>query len=149
MKIPFYHQETCWTCGAATMRMALEYFGIKRSEKQVVKLLKTNKAHGSPHKNFSLVAEHFRINHTTMRNAKIRDIKDLISNNWVVIIGQFDTINNFGHYVVVNKVYGKFLYLNDPSLYKEDKRNKITCKKFNSIWYDTEKEKGWLFALKK
>ena len=43
MAFPFHKQETNYTCGSAAMRMALESAGIKKSEKQVEKLLSTNK----------------------------------------------------------------------------------------------------------
>jgi ABC-type bacteriocin/lantibiotic exporter with double-glycine peptidase domain len=147
MKMPLYYQETSWTCGAASLRMTLETLGIRKSEKQVVKLLKTNKIRGSYHKNFPAVADYFKLNHITMRNAKINDLKKLIREGWIIIINHFDPKNKVDHYVVVTKVDNKDVYFNDP-WYKKDRNEKISYKRFNSIWHDIEKERGWLFAIK-
>jgi len=43
INLKYYKQETNYTCGAAAMRMALEFFGIKKTEKRIAKLLSTNK----------------------------------------------------------------------------------------------------------
>ena len=75
-RFPFHKQETKYTCGAAAMRMALEFCDIKKSEKQVAKLISTNKVRGTWHKNFAIVAEKFKLNYIAMRNATIDDLKE-------------------------------------------------------------------------
>ncbi len=96
-KIPLYYQEKSWTCGAAALRMALESLEIKKSENQVVKLLKTNKIRGSYHKNFPLVAEKYKLNYIVKRNSSIQDIKHLLSENWIIIINHFDIKEKVDH----------------------------------------------------
>ncbi|MBN2368173.1 C39 family peptidase, partial [Candidatus Woesearchaeota archaeon] len=39
--IPYHAQQTNYTCGTASMRMILEYFGIKKTEKQLARILHT------------------------------------------------------------------------------------------------------------
>ena len=147
MKIPFYYQQTCWTCGAASLRMALEALSIKKSEKEIVRLLKTNKRRGSYHRYFPIVAEKFKLNYIVMRNSSVDDVRELISKRWIVIVNHFDNKMKVDHYVVVTKIDKNYLYLNDP-WYEEDRNDKISIKEFKSIWHDTELEKGWLFAVR-
>ena len=51
MKIQYPKQQKFNTCGPACLRMVLEAFGIVKSEKELVKVLKTNMLHGTLHKN--------------------------------------------------------------------------------------------------
>jgi len=57
------------------MRMALESIGIKKGEKQLVKLLRTNKIRGTRISSFPQLAEKFKLNYTVKRNATIQDLK--------------------------------------------------------------------------
>ncbi|MFH1662289.1 MAG: peptidase C39 family protein [Candidatus Falkowbacteria bacterium] len=148
LKIPFYYQEKSWTCGAASLRMALESLDIKKSENQVVNLLRTNKIRGSYHKNFPLVAEKFKLSYIVERNSSIKEISKLLKDNWILIINYYDKKEKVDHYVVVNKIDKTKIYFNDP-WYKEDRNESMLLSKFSLIWYDAEKEKRWLFGLKK
>jgi len=47
MKVPYYKQEFWFSCFAACMRMILEYYGIKKSERDLRVLLKTTPVHGT------------------------------------------------------------------------------------------------------
>ena len=110
-EIPFYKQETKYTCGPASMRMALEFCGIKKSEKQIAKLLKTNKIRGTWHKSFTSVAEKFKLNYIAFRNASISDLKQFQKNGFVIILCYFCKEEEFDHYSVLKKINRKNIYL--------------------------------------
>ncbi|PIN94126.1 hypothetical protein COU56_03175, partial [Candidatus Pacearchaeota archaeon CG10_big_fil_rev_8_21_14_0_10_31_9] len=59
VQIPYYEQETNYTCGPACMRMVLGSLGIKKSEKQITKLIGTNKIRGTNHRDFLSVVEKY------------------------------------------------------------------------------------------
>ena|SRR3989344_175648 len=148
-QFPFHKQETNYTCGAAAMRMALEFCGIKKSEKQIAKLLETNKVRGTWHRNFPIVAEKFRLNHVSMRNATIDDLREYQKRGFAVIICHFYFPEKIDHYSVLKKIDDKFIYFFDPLF---DKERKYFLSHFKKIWKSSPKydnEKHWFFAVKK
>ena len=145
----FHKQETKYTCGAASMRMALTFCNIKKSEKQVAKLLRTNKVRGTWHKSFPIVAEKFRLNHISMRNAKINDLKEYQKNGYAVIICYFYPSEKVDHYSLLKNIDAKYIYFLDPFFGEE---HKYLLSYFKKIWKSDPKydnEKCWFFAIKK
>jgi len=148
-QLPFHKQETDYTCGAAAMRMVLEFCGIKKSEGQVAKLLGTNKAKGTGNKSFPMVAEKFRLNHASLRNATIADLKAYQKKGFAVIIGYFYPPEKFGHYSVLSKIDSQYIRFNDP-LFGDEHKYRLTY--FKKIWKSDpgdDNEKRWFFAVKK
>src|SRR3989338_2502303 len=148
-QIPFHKQETMYTCGAAAMQMVLEFCGIKKSEKQVEKLLGTNKVRGTWHKGFSIVAEKFRLNHVSMRNATIDDLKKYQKNGFAVVICYFYPPEKVDHYSVLKKIDNRFIYFLDPFFGEE---HSYQLSHFKKIWKSDPKydnERRWFFAVKK
>ena len=147
-KFPFHKQETCYTCGAAATRMALEFVGIKKSERQVVKILGTNKIRGTWHRGFPIVAEKFKLIHVSMRNSKIEDLKRYQKDGFAVILCYFLPTEKVDHYSVLKNIDKKFIYFWDPWFGPD---HKYSLKYFNNAWksdprYDNEKH--WFFAIK-
>ncbi|KYK26702.1 hypothetical protein AYK26_07125 [Euryarchaeota archaeon SM23-78] len=148
-RFPFHKQETKYTCGAAAMRMALEFCGIKKSEKQVAKLLGTNKVRGTWHKNFPIVAEKFKLNHVSLRNATIDNLKEYQKKGFAIIICYFYPPEKVDHYSVLKNIDAKNIYFHDPFFGDE---HKYLLTYFKKIWKSDPKydnEKCWFFAVKK
>jgi len=149
VQFPFHKQETKYTCGAAAMRMALEFCGIKKSEKQVAKLLNTNKVRGTWHKNFPSVAEKFKLNYTSMRHATINDLKEFQKKDYAVIICYLYPPEKVDHYSVLKKIDKRLIYFWDPFF---GDMHKYLLSYFKKIWKSDPKydnEKCWFFAIKK
>jgi ABC-type bacteriocin/lantibiotic exporter with double-glycine peptidase domain len=149
MEYPHFHQETEYTCGPACMRMALKHFGIKKSEKALAKMLKTNKVVGTWHKAFPLVAEKYKLNYVVKRHAHIDDLKEYHKKHYFIIISYTHTPEKFSHFSVVSDIDDHFIYLLDP--YKRP-RHKYKPHSFEKLWksnFNYEKEKRWFFAMKK
>jgi predicted double-glycine peptidase len=149
MKFNYYKQEKSYTCGAAAMRMVLEQLGIKKTEKQLVKLLKTNKVRGTWHKAFSRIAKKYALHHVEKRNAKISDLKRLQKEKYLIIVCYFISSEKIDHYAVVRKIDSKYIYFWDPFF---GPKHKYLLSYFRKIWKSNpkyEKEKRWLFAVKK
>ena len=47
LQVPYRSQSTLYTCGAVSTGMCLEYFGILKSEKELIKELKITPKHGT------------------------------------------------------------------------------------------------------
>ena len=89
MDLKFYRQETNYTCGCAAMRMALEHFGIKKTESQLAKAFKTNKVTGSSNRSFPRLAEKYRLSYVVKRDGTLRDLKYYLRNGCVIILGYY------------------------------------------------------------
>jgi len=143
-----YFQETEYTCGAACMRMALRHFGIRKSEKTIAKMLKTNKVVGTWHRAFPPVAEKYKLDYVVKRSANINDLKEYYEKGYFIIISYTHTPEKFSHFSVLKKIDKDFVYLLDP--YKRP-RKKYKISFFEKLWKSNvnyEKEKRWFIAMK-
>jgi predicted double-glycine peptidase len=150
--VPFFEQGTEYTCGPASMRMVLEFIGIKRTEKQLMKLLRTNKVRGTWLKFFPRLAERYKLNYVVKRNSSIRDVRRLLKKGYGIIVcyspGRTPDYT-VDHYSVVRRVDSKNIYLLDPW---DGPKTTYSIQYFESIWRcdpTHEDEKKWLFAVKK
>jgi ABC-type bacteriocin/lantibiotic exporter with double-glycine peptidase domain len=147
--IPFHKQETNWTCGAAAMRMILEACSITKTEKQVVKLVETNKVRGTYAKSFPKAAEKFKLNYSVYRNATIDDMRSMMHKGYHILTGYYVPREKVDHYAVIKHIDEDIIYILDP-YYGPTHKYKISH--FKRIWkldpkYDNEK--AWFIAVKK
>lgn len=147
--IPYHKQETCWTCGSASTRMILEVCGIKKSEKQVVKLLGTNKIRGTWARLYPQLFDKYKLNYIVMRNAKIEDMKKLMQEGYYILTSYYYPRDKVDHFVVVSGIDDNYIYFNDPFFGPEHKY-KLTY--FQKVWrtdprYDNER--CWFIGVKK
>ena len=145
-RIPFYGQQTEWTCGAACVRMVFAFFGIKKSENAWVRELKTKRdKSGTLHKNIVVVAEKYKRTYIVARNARIADLRSVIKQGYLVIVGYWLVEHNCAHYAVVRKIDGKKVHLLDPWY---GPRQAYSPAAFKKVWRDGEGEKGWFVGIK-
>lgn len=149
MRIKYYRQETNYTCGASAMRMALSRFGINKSEKQICKMLGTNKVRGTWNRSFPELAEKLKLNYIVRRNSSIYELKKAFLDGFVIVLGYYIPKGKVDHYAVVKKVDNKNIILMDP-YYGDNLLIKINnfVKNWNSDsrW---DKEKRWFFGVKR
>lgn len=144
MKIKYHKQETNYTCGPACMEMVLGSLGIKKSEKQISRLLKTNKRKGTWHKYLPELAERYKLDYIVERNGTIADLKRYLKNNWRIIVCFY--YGGVAHYSVVRKINWHSIYLIDP-IHSDNHHYFIPS--FKKRWKDDEKEIRWFVAIKK
>ena len=147
MIFPYHKQEGAYTCGAACMRMVFEKLGIKKTEKQMVRLLGTNKVKGTHEKEFPRIAEKYKINYLVERKGRISDLKKLFKENWLIIVCYHNPNEDEDHYSVFRSINNTHIHLYDPWS-SPDHRFKITY--FKKMWKtEFEKDLRWFIALKK
>lgn len=143
MKIPYLKQETNYTCGAACMRMILASMNIKKSEKQISNLLKTNKKIGTWHKQIPELAEKYKLDYIIERKGKISDLRKLLKEKWKIIICYI--YNKEPHYSIIKKINWHSIHLINPANKNKDR---YLIPSFKKRWRDKE-DKKWFAALKK
>lgn len=147
MNIPYFKQETIWTCGPAVIRSALAYVGIKKSEKQLIKELNTNKKIGTRNRAIASLMEKYKLNYLVERNNfNPSKIKRLHKEGHVIILDYHYVQDNTGHFAIVEKITSKTITLMDPW---KGPGQVHDLKKFKTIWYDDEGNKFWYLAIKK
>jgi ABC-type bacteriocin/lantibiotic exporter with double-glycine peptidase domain len=148
MKIPYHKQQRFNTCGPAAMRMVLEHFGIKKSEQELVKVLKTNIFQGTLHKNLVKAAWLYDLRYYSFGNAAIKDLKDFQDKGYAIIVA-YRPPEDFYHYAVLKEIDDKYIHLYDPwygPLTKYALEDFIQRWKSNPLF---EKKKRWFIAMKK
>lgn len=148
-EVPYYKQESSWTCGPAAMRMVLEHIGIKKTEKQLIKLLETNKIIGTWESQIPKLAEKYKLNYIVERNGKIDDLKKSIKNKFILIVCYYMSEEDITHYAVITKMTSRYIYLHDPWI---GPNHKIKLDSFEKTWKSDpihEKDKRWFIGIKK
>lgn len=143
----YFKQETQWTCGPACMRMVLSRVKVQKSEKALVKLLKTTHRHGTNHNEFPKLAKKFKLFHIVgKQDSTIADLRSALNEGLQIIVCYFSLEDNFGHYAVINKITKTYIYLSDP---EKGPNFKLSLKEFSKTWHGTHTYQGWFFGVKK
>lgn len=149
MKIPYFRQERIWTCGAASVRMVLAAFGIKRSENQLMKMLKTSKKIGVKNRRFSEIAERYKLSYIVRRNSSLRHLRRYLKRKFIIIVHYYVPRLKEDHYAVVKRISKERIFLLDPWF---GDNHSIDLEKFMKIWKENPKhgkEKKWFIGIKK
>jgi len=149
MTFKYHEQETEFTCGPAVMRMVLSNHGIDKREKEVAKILRTNKVRGTYLRELPRLAEKYRLSYVVKRNSDINDLRVLDKLNFTIIVCFFDMKSKEGHFAVLKKITKNNIYFWDPYW---GPHRKFSLVYFNRIWWlgpSDEPDRRWLFAIKK
>jgi len=118
-------------CGPACLKMVLEYYGIKKTEREVARLAGTTARWGTPATGLVKAVKSFGLKGKVKDNADLSDVRKYISKKIPVIVNWFST--DEGHYSVVVGIDEKFIYLQDPELASVRKLDLVT---FKRVWFD-------------
>lgn len=151
MKFPYHKQNTDYTCGPASLRMVLECFGIKKSEKELVKALKTTKSRGTKPQQFQLAVEQTDLDYVVGTKANVFYLKKLLTEKFIFIVLYFYPPEQCHHYSVVKKIDSKFIYFWNPD---DDfgPVSKYKIKDFETLWNKTStnfRKPGWFVGIRK
>ena len=136
-----YRENFHGGCGPASLKMVLDYYGIKKLEKEIFKLCKTRKDTGTPAENIKKAAESFGLKVKIKDNSSFKDIEYWLGRKVPVIVdwftrGRIDYDESEvadGHYSVVAGLDKKYIYLQDPEL---GGLRKIKKEDFMIVWFD-------------
>lgn len=125
-------------CGPASLKMVFDYYGVKKTEKELAKLCGTDKELGTKNEAIKNVAEKMGFKVEMKDHSSFEDIQYWLNKKVPVIVDWFtggkDESNIAdGHYSVVVGLDDKFIYLQDPEL---GGMRKIKRKDFMTVWFD-------------
>lgn len=149
MVFPYYKQETDYSCGAAAMRMVLGSLEIRKTEKELARLLNTAPKHGTWFRDFITVSRKFNLDYISQADGDITQLKTLMKQGYSIIVCYLLLKEKCDHYSVIKKVDKNTIHFFDPWF---GKNHKYSIGYFNTIWKSRkrpDRADRWFIAIKK
>lgn len=118
-------------CGPTSLRSVFDYFGIKKTEKEIAKLAGATEEKGTTAHGMLKAARRLGFKAWSKDMAGFADIAKLLKRKIPVIVDWFH--NDDGHYSVVVELTKKHVVLMNPRFGTFDKINRLD---FKRIWFD-------------
>lgn len=134
IKLKAFKQTNPSTCGPACLKMVLNYYGIKKSEKELAKLANTSRDYGTKAKDLVRVGKFFGLKGFVKEFSEINDIKKYIDKKIPVIVTWFSGWE--GHFSVVFHIDKQNIYFKDPETASSVK---MSLHIFQKLWFGTKK----------
>jgi len=148
IQVPYFKQKKSYTCGPASLKMVLKFFGKNLNEDTIARKLKTSKQ-GTSHREIIDFARQNGFYCYVHENSTIHELRHFINLGLPVIVNYIEPKDNEGHYAVVVGFKKNGLILNDPW----NGANFILKEKdFKDRWHDRHKNyrcSGWLLVISK
>lgn len=114
LEVPYFSQERDYTCGPASLRMVLAFYGRAVAEEMLAPLLGTNDVMGTERDRMSEIIKHHQLVPYERTDATLEDLRHMINNRMPVIVRHLDDEEDSDHYSVVVGVDETHVTLNDP-----------------------------------
>jgi predicted double-glycine peptidase len=113
--------------------MILNFYGLKKSEKEIAKLIGATRKNGCTPEQILIGVEKLGFNSYYKKNSNVNELKDLLDKNIPVII--YWTKNKEGHYSVVCGIENDKILVADPRM---KKKIFLGSKDFLERWKDLD-----------
>lgn len=148
-KIKFLEQSKgLGSCGPVSLQIVLAYFGIEKSENELIDLCGATPEAGTDHGDLEKAVTSLGLQFKTGSWKSAEESWETL-NYWVnekgvpVIVNWFSVFggNYDGHYSVVYKITKEYVWLANPEFDTIEERNqKISWNNFLQIWFDFDGE---------
>ena len=155
MKIKPIKQPDASACGPTVIKMALGYFAMPASFRDIMRVSKYNKIEGMSNKDLIHAFHSFGLRAKEIHDASWKDLRSMNNKNSVVIVSWM-LKGYIGHFSVVEKVTNGHIHLADPAEGKTIRMPRIA---FMRLWFDyddmwfpeknTDIQLRWLVAVSK
>ena len=153
ISVPFFWQDTKYTCGPASLQMVLSFLGDFKSEFSLAKAVHVSKESGTKHSSMIEVACREGFFCYVNSQSTVNEIKHFLALGFPVILDYTEPSSDEGHYAVVVAIArGGFLmkekvYLNDPW---HGANYSLALDELLPRWHDPlTKSHGWMMVLSK
>lgn len=143
IKLPYFKQDTNYSCGPAVIQMIFRFYGKVFSEEDLIQRLKTQKDIGTQHQSMIEVARTEGFYVYVNNESSLNEIIFFLNKNIPVIVHYVD--DGVGHYSVVVKVDEDNVVLDDPW---NGEKFKINREQFEKIWHNEKGNfKKWIMVV--
>ena len=112
--VPYFKQDTGYTCGPASLQMVFAFYGIQESEAGLTRELRTNTDIGTKHKRLIDAVSKRGLFSYVNENAPLSELRALLADSLPIIVHYREVGQDDGHYSVVVGLDEKNIYLHDP-----------------------------------
>jgi ABC-type bacteriocin/lantibiotic exporter with double-glycine peptidase domain len=142
---PFQETLNASMCGPASLKIVLDYYGLKKSEKELAKLCQRSKDLGVDDEKIKKAAELLGFKVVIKNNSNFSDIEKWLNKKVPVIVDWFtrgrqdysESEVADGHYSVAVGLDDKYIFLQDPEI---GKTRKLKRDDFMRVWFDFKGE---------
>lgn len=132
-------------CGPASLKIVLDYYGVQRSEKEIVERCERDSRLGTNDVSIKKAAKSYGFNVEIKNKASFTDIQKWLNREVPVIVNWFtrgrsdynDSEVSDGHYSVVMGLDSKNIYLQDPEI---GAKRIIKRDDFLRVWFDFKRD---------
>ena len=115
LEVPYFKQDTEYTCGPTVLQMVLAYFGVRESESGLAKQLKTDSNRGTEIHRMMEVARGHGFHVYLNNDASLDEITHIVTSfKAPCIIRYLETDENVDHYAVALAASPDEVVLHDP-----------------------------------
>jgi ABC-type bacteriocin/lantibiotic exporter with double-glycine peptidase domain len=114
LDVPYFKQDTGYTCGPTSLQMALAYYGIHRSEKNLAEELKTTSEYGTRHGSMIQGVLSHGLYCYVNEGATIDELRYLLNYKIPIIVWFLEPTDNSDHYGVVVGINRYFVSIHNP-----------------------------------
>jgi predicted double-glycine peptidase len=145
--VPFFKQDTEYSCGPTSLQMVLANVGIKESEERLMHAAHTGKEAGTHHEWMMRTARSHGLYVYVNNGSSFDEIEMLLKEGYPVIVHYIEIVDNEEHYAVVTGIDEDSITFNDPWY---GPNYKLPKKVFQERWHDEKGEyKEWIMAVSK
>jgi predicted double-glycine peptidase len=135
LKIPPYRQRV-GSCGPASLKMVLRYYGIEITERELIRLTGCTKREGTSGRQIIRAAKKLGLKGIIRDEATFQDIKTYVLQKKIPVIVDWFSVDE-GHYSVVVDITHENIYMLDPSL---GYLRAMRLQEFEKVWFDFSQE---------
>ena len=147
INVPYFEQETPYSCGPAALKMMLLFYDVEKTEEELTARLHTNEEKGTLHRDMIRVAREENFYVFENDNSSIVEIGGLLKQKIPVIVHFAEPSENDNHYAVVVLLDNTHLMFNDPW---NGEKIPMEISEFLTRWSSEKRsEDKWLMAISK
>lgn len=144
IQVPFFKQDTDYTCGPVALQMILKFLSDYKSEESLAKKLKTKKETGTEISNMIDVVSREGFYSYTNEDSTLEEIEYFINSGFPVLVEYIEPSDNISHFSVVIGISRGEIVMNDPW---NGKNFKISANEFEKRWRSGCGIKRWLMVV--
>ncbi len=145
IKLPYFKQDTEFSCGPTVMQMVFRFYGKVFSEETLTKRLKTSEKTGTGHKHMIDLARAEGFYVYVNNESSTEEIKLFLDKNIPVIVHFIEPDSDDGHYSVVVGFNDNNIILDDPW---NGEGFGMNIKDFEKRWFSEDgKNKKWIMVV--
>lgn len=135
LKVKWFRQKTDF-CGPATLKMVLDYFGVKTTENKLAEISGCTPNKGTSAEGMLRAASKYGLKGFVKDFSDFNDVKKYVHERKIPVIVDWFYWND-GHYSVVVDISNTYIFLRDPKLKSV---RKMDIETFKRVWFDFEND---------